>query len=162
MKTLREFAEDMLNQVTAATGYQGKIVEKIENNEKITVCLSICKTGSMVGPLIKLDGYYEKYKESQSEETLSTMSREIETIACKAWEQGDELSKLGNEIKKGFPAVKGRIHMRLVNAEENQNRLKNIPWIPYLDLAVTFHLNFDGKDDEQRVIAYGELECDDG
>ena len=97
MKTLREFAEDMLNQVTAATGYQGKIVEKIENNEKITVCLSICKTGSMVGPLIKLDGYYEKYKESQSEETLSTMSREIETIACKAWEQGDELSKLGNE-----------------------------------------------------------------
>ncbi len=152
MKTLREFAEDMLNQVTAATGYQGKIVEKIDNNEKITVCLSICKTGSMVGPLIKLDGYYEKYKESQSEETLSTMSREIETIACKAWEQGDGLSRLGNEIKKGFPAVKGRIHMRLVNAEENQNRLKNIPWIPYLDLAVTFHLNFDGKDDEQRVI----------
>lgn len=30
--------------------------------------------------------------------------------------------------------------------------MKNIPWIPYLDLAVTFHLNFDGKDDEQRVI----------
>ena len=102
MKTLREFAEDMLKQVTAATGYRGEIVEKIENNEKITVCLSICKTGSMVGPLIKLEGYYEKYKESQSEETLSTMSREIETIACKAWEQGDELSKLGNEIKKGL------------------------------------------------------------
>ena len=41
MKTLREFAEDMLNQVTAATGYQGKIVEKIENNEKITVCSGV-------------------------------------------------------------------------------------------------------------------------
>ncbi len=48
MKTLREFAEDMLKQVTVATGYRGEIVEKIENNEKITVCLSICKTGSMV------------------------------------------------------------------------------------------------------------------
>ena len=42
--------------------------------------------------------------------------------------------------------------MRLVNAEENQNRLKNIPWIPYLDLAITFHLNFDGAGDEQRSI----------
>ena len=48
--------------------------------------------------------------------------------------------------------MKDRIHMRLVNAEENQNRLKNIPWMPYLDLAVTFHLNFDGECDELRSI----------
>ena len=102
--------------------------------------------------MIKLEGYYEEYKESQNEETLYGISREIETIANKAWEQETEIVELGNEIKKGFPAVKDRIHMRLVNAEENQNRLKNIPWIPYLDLAITFHLNFDGDGDEQKSI----------
>lgn len=152
MKTLREFAEDVLNQVTTGTGYLGEIVEKAENNGKITVCISIRKSGSMVGPMIKLEGYYEEYKESQNEETLYGISREIETIANKAWEQETEIVELGNEIKKGFPAVKDRIHMRLVNAEENQNRLKNIPWIPYLDLAITFHLNFDGDSDEQKSI----------
>lgn len=152
MKTLREFAEDVLNQVTTGTGYLGEIVEKAENNGKITVCISIRKSGSMVGPMIKLEGYYEEYKESQNEETLYGISREIETIANKAWEQETEIVELGNEIKKGFPAVKDRIHMRLVNAEENQNRLKNIPWIPYLDLAITFHLNFDGDGDEQKSI----------
>lgn len=152
MKTLREFAEDILNQVTTSTGYLGEIVEKAENNGKITVCISIRKSGSMVGPMIKLEGYYEKYKESQNGEALYGISREIETIADKAWEQETEIVELGNEIKKGFPAVKDRIHMRLVNAEKNQNRLKNIPWMPYLDLAVTFHLNFDGECDELRSI----------
>ena len=63
MKTLREFAEDVLNQVTTGTGYLG---EKAENNGKITVCISIRKLGSMVGPMIKLEGYYEEYKESQN------------------------------------------------------------------------------------------------
>ena len=78
MKTLREFAEDVLNQVTTGMGYLGEIVEKAENNGKITVCISIRKSGSMVGPMIKLEGYYEEYKESQNEETLYGISREIE------------------------------------------------------------------------------------
>lgn len=152
MKALREFTEDILKQVTTDTGYRGEIAEKAENNGKITVCVSIRKSGSMVGPMIKLQGYYEEYKERQNEETLYGISREIETIACKAWEKETEIVELGNKIKKGFSAVKDRIHMRLVNAEENQNRLKNIPWMPYLDLAVTFHLNFDGECDELRSI----------
>ena len=39
MKTLREFAEDVLNQVTTGTGYLGEIVEKAENNGK-SLCAS--------------------------------------------------------------------------------------------------------------------------
>ncbi len=152
MKTLKEFAEDILNQITIATGYLGKIVEKVENNENTTMCISIKKHGSMVGAMIKLDGYYKKYKESQSEEILYIMSGEIKAMVCKAWEQENAITEIGNEINKGFPAVKDRIHMRLVSVEENKNRLKSIPWISYLDLAVIFYMNFEGVGDEQRAI----------
>ena len=100
MKTLREFAEDVLNQVTTGTGYLGEIVEKAENNGKITVCISIRKSGSMVGPMIKLEGYYEEYKESQNEETLYGISREIETIANKAWEQVSERRRKSEPIEE--------------------------------------------------------------
>ena len=152
MKTLREFAENILKQVTTDTGYLGAIVEKVENNEKITVYIAIRKNGSMFGPMIKVEDYYEEYKENPGEEILYEMSREIEAIAYKAWDQEAEITELRNEIKRGFLAVKDRLHIRLVNAAENQNRLKGIPWIPYLDMAITFHLNFDGEEDEQRML----------
>lgn len=152
MKTQKEFAEDILNQITSNTEYTGEIVEKVLNNGEVIVGIAIIKPGSMMGPMIKLNDFYEAYRCTQNEQCISMTIQDIKNMVYTAWEQETDVLKIGNEIKMGFQAIKDRITMRLVNAEKNQQRLKNIPWIPFLDLAVTFFLEFIEEDGELRSI----------
>ena len=152
MKTQKEFAEDILNQITSNTEYTGEIVEKVLNNGEVMMCIAIRKPGSMMGPMIKLNDFYEAYRCTQNEQSISMTIQDIKNMVYTAWEQETDVLKIGNEIKMGFQAIKDRITMRLVNAEKNQQRLKNIPWIPFLDLAVTFFLEFIEEDGELRSI----------
>ena len=152
MKTQKEFAEDILNQITSNTEYTGEIVEKALNNGEVMMCIAIRKPGSMMGPMIKLNDFYEVYRCTQNEQSISMMIQDIKNMMYAAWGQETKTLKIGNEIKKGFQTVKDRLSMRLVNAEKNQQRLKNIPWIPFLDLAVTFCLEFTEEGGEMRSI----------
>ena len=152
MKTQKEFAENILNQITSNTEYTGEIVERVLNNGEVMMCIAIRKPGSMMGPMIKLNDFYEVYRCTQNEQSISMMIQDIKNMMYAAWGQETKTLKIGNEIKKGFQTVKDRLSMRLVNAEKNEQRLKNIPWIPFLDLAVTFCLEFTEEDGELRSI----------
>lgn len=43
------------------------------------------------------------------------------------------------ELAMTFENIQDRIFMRLINFEQNQRLLENVPYIPFLDLAITFY-----------------------
>ena len=62
MKTLREFAEMILNQVSENMGYRGEIVEIPNNNVENRVGLALSEPGNKLSPIVMISDLYEEYK----------------------------------------------------------------------------------------------------
>lgn len=93
------------------------IGKKSENSEVLAVCL---------------DFYYEVYREGMALEQLADDIYDM----FNTYENPDyPLEELGD-----FEHVKDKIFYKLVNYDKNLEVLKDIPHVPYLDLAVTFHV----------------------
>ena len=58
MKTLREFAEMILNQVSENMGYRGEIVEIPNNNVENRVGLALSEPGNKLSPIVMIPGFH--------------------------------------------------------------------------------------------------------
>ena len=109
------------------------IYEADKNNGVRKVGITFVKQGINLSPTIYLEEYYEKYLEGISFEGI------IGDILCLYHEV--QMKKSWDEEQiADFQAVEGHIIYRLVNAEANKELLKDVPYIPYLDLAIVFHV----------------------
>lgn len=92
---------------------------------------------SALAPTIYLNSYYEQLLEGTS--TLPQICEEIIRIFSDnpppQTIKADELSD--------FSKMKSRVMMKLIHADLNQDLLRDIPHIPYLDLAIVFYLFLD-------------------
>jgi hypothetical protein len=96
-----------------------------------------------LSPTIYLDYFYNLYKLSGNAEMV--LDKIAEYVS-------DHDSRLSIEIKdyEDFSNVKDHIVCRLVSYEKNRELLKDTPYVPYADLAITFR--WVAKNDE-RIIA---------
>lgn len=122
-----------------------KVKEAVSQDTKVAIHAakknnSVCRTGLMitkqginVSPTIYLEEYFQQYEHGMDVETVVREVIELyEKIRFqKPWKE----QKLS-----GYEDVKDKIVYRLISRTSNQELLKNVPYVPYLDLAVVFYV----------------------
>lgn len=96
-----------------------------------------------VCPTIYLDrDFYEANK-----------GREIDVAAKHILSQYQEAltCKLCKNVDLSYEYAMSRIIYRLISKEKNEDLLKECPMVPFLDLAVTFHILLDGMPDREQA-----------
>jgi hypothetical protein len=105
----------------------------VKNNDVEKDGLTILKKGERVSPTIYLNEYFERYKKGEAMESIiqEIINLRITTV------QNEALNSLTENML--YAEWKDRIVFRVVNYTRNRKRLTNLPFIKFLDLAITFH-----------------------
>jgi hypothetical protein len=114
-------------------GYMVDINHVIKNNSIQLEGLIILKNGEKITPNIYLNSYFENYLEGES---IKKIVDKIINIYEETMEEGERETLC---IRYELNEMKSSIIFRLVNYNKNTKLLDEIPHIPFLDLAVTFH-----------------------
>lgn len=106
-----------------------------KNNNTLHRGLAFKVSGKNFAPVIYLEAAYEAYTNGIS----------ISDIYEKLYHTYKSLPLPENNINAllDFENVKDKIVYKLVNYEQNEALLKDIPYVPYLDLAIVFYLLLD-------------------
>ncbi len=131
----KKFLVTMKESVKEAVGeeYNVDINHVIKNNSIELDGLVILKENERITPNIYLNSYYERYIEG---EKLADMTEEIVGIYINTMEEGEREALC---IRYEYNEMKSCIIYRLINYEKNRKLLEEVPYIRFLDLAVTFH-----------------------
>ena len=107
----------------------------LKNNHTLLPGLLIEVAESNIIYTIPLKEYYEEFKEGVSiQEIAEEMAHFYQSI------DSYNIAQLGN-----FDQLREKVIYRIVNREKNQVFLRSVPYMPYLDLAITFHLVIDNN-----------------
>lgn len=128
------FTEELKQIVQKKLGneYQVSIGQVLKNNGLTKDSILIKETHSSISPNIYLEYFYERFCECES---LDEISEEIISSYQQAIRQKPD--NLENYLD--FANYRKKLFFRIVHFRANEELLKNIPHIPYLDLAITFH-----------------------
>ena len=102
-----------------------------KNNGIILEGICILEKGSNVSPTIYLEEFYQEYRNGMS-------LKEIASRICEVYEKRCRNIPFSLEYFLDFEKMKERIFCKLVSRELNQELLREVPNVPYLDLAVVF------------------------
>lgn len=125
-----------------------EIVEKqevLKNNGVVMVGLAIRNIGKTAAPVMYLNDYYEGYLNGCSIEELS------ECLVERSRKM-PELSYWKRDLLLDFSSIKDKIVYKLVNAEENEKLLKEVPNLPLLDFAIVFYLYLSISETENGMV----------
>ena len=116
--------------------FQGRLAIKLEkvekNNGVVITSLSGKREDNKEWLSVGLDSYYTAYKEGMD---LEQLEADIYDLFNTFEKPGYPLGDL-----EDFDKVKDKIFYKLVNYDKNLDTLKEVPHIPYLDLAVVFYV----------------------
>lgn len=135
IKTMEVFAGTVkcIVETVYGDGYTISIQPMTKNNGTRLTGLTISKKGVNIAPNIYLESLFERYQDGM---TMEAVCREVMDI----YEQYKETQDFDSRKITEFHQVRDRICFRLVNTEKNKELLADIPYIPYLDLAIVFYV----------------------
>lgn len=120
-------------------GYEVKFQTFRKNNNTPMQGLTVMEKGKNFSPAIYLDSYYSAYKNGMSmEEVLDNIMRIIREETPQA---GIDMNFLTD-----YGVVKDRICFRLINEKKNRDILPEIPYLPFLDLAICFFYPYEHRE----------------
>lgn len=128
-----EFVQEIVRLLRGRTGdgVQASVYSSLKNNGFRRVGIRFSEEGSRVSPTIYLEEFYDRYRAGAEAGELSgellKLYRRIRPDP--AWE--------GEKVQR-YEEIKDRIVYKLVNRGQNEELLKQTPYMPYLDLAVLF------------------------
>lgn len=133
--TYNEFLNEIRTRAQERLGktYHVCIENVMKNNGIMKDALCMNKKGDTIAPVVYLNSYYNLYLENM---TLDDILNEIMEVY--EWNERRSVGWYGEF--KDFKEVKDKIIFKLVNAEKNKELLSNVPFIPYLDLAIVFYI----------------------
>lgn len=138
-----KFTEELekVVQKKLGTQYQVSVKQILKNNGLTKDAILIREKHSSISQNIYLESFYDYYCECES---LDEISDEIITA------YKDALNPKITDVDDcfQFQNYKAKIFFRIIHFESNETLLANIPHIPYLDLAVTFHCLVSDKSPE--------------
>ncbi len=102
-----------------------------KNNGLELTALMVCRKNYAISPAIYVENYFQKYK------ATGNLDMVMEDI-YKSFDDSMYESEVDTEAFCIFEEIKDKIIFRLVNRSRNEKMLKDIPYLPYLDLAITF------------------------
>lgn len=103
-----------------------------KNNSVILQGLTINTAGENISPTIYLNDFYEAYEHGM---TMDTIVNEVVRI----YRENRIPDRMDVSFFTDFEKVKERIAFKLVNYEKNEDLLKTVPHIRFLDLAIVFY-----------------------
>lgn len=121
-------------------GYTVRVQEVQKNNGMVLSGLTIQKVGVNIAPTIYLDSFYEEYRNGRTLESI------VNAISA-TYEQHKVEKSFDVERISDYDAVKDRICFKLINAEKNKELLKDVPYVPFMDLAIVFYVLVDQSAD---------------
>lgn len=116
-----------------------------KNNAIVLDGLSILEKGDNVSPAIYLNGYYQDYLAGERIEHILS-----EIIEC--YQRQRTVRRLDTSFYTDAEKAKERIVCRLVNREKNKRLLQEIPYRPFLDLAIVYYYLMELEDLGDAVI----------
>ncbi len=112
-----------------------------KNNGIMLTGLAIIKNGETVSPVIYLEDYFERYEEGIGMEMIVNEIYDM----FNTFENPD----FPVDMLKDFKSLKDKVFYRLINYEKNREVLKTMPYVSYLDLAITFHVMVEQNESGQ-------------
>lgn len=109
-----------------------------KNNGIIQDAYCIHTPGSTCSPIVYLDSLYENFQNGANVSDLCDI-----ILTC--LDQDPPFSTDIFQKIRDFNSAKDRIAFRLISKEQNKSLLSDIPWVPYLDLALIFYLYLDSS-----------------
>lgn len=113
-------------------GTKLQLIPLEKNNGVIMDGLSIRKEGKRVAPMIYLDAWYREYLDGRS---LRGICDQI--LEC--CEEPDLENRFDVDFFRNPERVRPTVVYKLIHYEKNKELLKEIPHLPFLDLAVVFY-----------------------
>ena len=104
----------------------------IKNNSLELDSLVILEDDRPMSPNFYLQAYYEEYKKGSS---VKALAKQIKRLYAEAVRRGECM-----EFDWAYENCANHIIFRLVSLEKNKKILQTVPYIPFLDMAVTFYL----------------------
>lgn len=115
--------------------YEVKLQTILKNNGVRLQGLMIMEKRKNVFPTIYLDSFYEEALEGKKMEDM---------VGCveKLMRKDMAIQEVDMEFFQHYDKVKNRICYKLINQEMNRELLEDIPYIPFLDLAICFFFDY--------------------
>ncbi len=136
----KEFREVLMERLQERLGeaydMQKHDVVKINGIERLGI--GVAKRGKTNVPIIYVDDFYEQFKNGESLEKI--LER---VLFVMAESEKKEFSKEELEILQDWEKAKNLVEVRLINTEKNKDLLKNIPFVPFLNLSAVFFIKLD-------------------
>lgn len=113
-------------------GYRMEIRQVIKNNDLQLDSLVILSDEINISPNFYLQQYYQKYLDGAAMETM------IQNILETYEKTKQTIGRYSMDLS--FDACRERIVYHLTSNEKNNKRLEKVPFIPFLDMVITFHV----------------------
>ena len=113
------------------------------NSNNGTECdvFRLSNENSPVEPVIYIEPLYENFCEGYSmENIILDMLEDMSKVSI------DYIGRLAMNLDT-FDNIKDKIVYHLVSQGENKDLLKNIPWIPFHDMAITFYILLERREE---------------
>ena len=131
---------DLMNNLEPDTKITKESVRK--NNNVFWDALIIRIPGTNSAPVIYLEPLYNNYKNGSSIDKIAHMV--LARLAAELPLSQELIQSTGS-----LDAVREKIAFRLISKKDNEPLLTDVPWVPFLDLAVIFILHLGIRDDKQ-------------
>lgn len=121
-------------EVARRTGeqYRVRINDVMKNNGVVLSGITMMQDDSNISPTIYLNHLYEAYE--NGEVTLESIVEEV----LDTYEKNKVNRSVDMRFFMNYESIKDRIIFKLIHAERNEELLKDVPHIRYLDLAIVF------------------------
>lgn len=142
MMVFEDFTKKLVNRMETrlGKGYRIQVKDTLKNNSIVEHQLMLRKNGSSVVPAIYLQEQYELYMKQPDKERLDWIIENILASYEQQEKEMDEVSKLSNKLLH-YEHVKDNILFKLINTEDNEELLMQVPHISYLDLSIVFYVS---------------------
>lgn len=134
MMTLMSFGREMRRLIADGLGEEYEVrLEKVRKNNDVEMLgIMVTLRAQNISPTIYLEQFYREYVDGKE---LECISGEMIRALRRGMPKGD----FNLSFFVDYQAVREKICYKLISAERNQHLLKDIPYIPLLDLAVCFY-----------------------
>ncbi len=127
------FVQSLLSMVTERMGkeYTASIYKVMKNNSLELDSLVLLKEGKSFAPNIYLQPYYEAYRQGIG---LTSLADRL----CRIYEECNT-PVINGDFSYTFQEMKTYIVYRLISYERNRKLLEQVPYLKFMDLAITYH-----------------------
>lgn len=134
------FTEKVKNGVQQFLGEKVQVaVRDVRKNNGIYLRgMTMFGEGSNMSPTIYLDDFFEAYKEGK---TLASVVRDIVEI----YERSKAHCNMDMNFFSDYNKIQNQIFCKLIHYEKNKDMLKEVPYRPYLDLAVVCYFAYTNE-----------------